>query len=58
LLLASLLQAFYEILSQRLLLKKLHNTLVFRWFVGLSPDDPSGTLQPIASGRLRLHQKP
>ena len=40
LLLASLLQAFYGIRSERLLLQQLHYNLLFRWFVGLSPDDP------------------
>jgi transposase len=40
LLLASLLQAFYGIRSERLLLDQLHYNLLFRWFVGLSPDDP------------------
>jgi transposase len=39
LLLASLLQAFYGIRSERLLLDQLHYNLLFRWFVGLSPDD-------------------
>ena len=40
LLLASLLQAFYGIRSERLLLEQLHYNLLFGWFVGLSPDDP------------------
>ncbi len=40
LLLASLLQAFYGIRSERLLLEQLNDNLLFRWFVGLSPDDP------------------
>ena len=40
LLLASLLQAFYGIRSERLLLEQLNYILLFRWFVGLSPDDP------------------
>jgi len=35
-----LLQAFYGIRSERLLLEQLHNNLLFRWFAGLSPDDP------------------
>jgi hypothetical protein len=39
-LLASLLQAFYGIRSERLLLEQLNDNLLFRWFVGLSPDDP------------------
>jgi transposase len=36
---AALLQAFYGIRSERLLLELDYN-LLFRWFVGLSPDDP------------------
>ncbi len=40
LLLASLLQAFYGIRSERLLLEQLQYNLLFRWFVGLGPDDP------------------
>ncbi len=36
-----LLQAFYRIRSERLLLEQLHYNLLFRWFVCLSPDDPS-----------------
>jgi len=39
LLLASLLQVFYGIRSERLLLEQLHYNLLFRWFMGLSPDD-------------------
>jgi transposase len=40
LLLASLLQAFYRIRSERLMLEQLQYNLLYRWFVGLSPDDP------------------
>jgi hypothetical protein len=40
LLLASLLQAFYGIRSERLLLDQLHYNLLFRWVVVLSPYDP------------------
>jgi transposase len=39
LLLASLLQAFYGIRSERLLLEQFDYKLLFRWFVGLNPDD-------------------
>jgi len=35
-----LLQAFYGIRSERLLLEQLHYNQLLRWFVGLSPDDP------------------
>jgi transposase len=40
LLLTSLSQAFYGLRRERLLLEQLHYNLLFRWFVGLSPDDP------------------
>ena len=42
LLLASLLQAFYGIRSERLLLEQLDYNLLFRSFVGLSPTIRSG----------------
>jgi transposase len=38
--LAPLVQAFYVIGTERLLLEQLNYNLLFRWFVGLSPDDP------------------
>jgi transposase len=39
LLLASLLQAFYGIRSERLLLEQIrYYNLLFRWFLGLNPD--------------------
>jgi len=37
---ASLLQIFYSIRSERLLCEQLDYNLLFRWFVGLSMDDP------------------
>jgi transposase len=42
LLLALLLQAIYGIHSERILIVQLDYNLLFRWFVGLNPDDPSG----------------
>jgi transposase len=39
LLLASLLQAFYGIRSEPLLLEQLRDNLLFRWFVALIPDE-------------------
>jgi transposase len=39
LLLDYLLRTIYGIRSERLLLEQLHYYLLFRWFVGLSPDD-------------------
>src|SRR5262252_8714215 len=35
-----LLQAFYSVRSERLLIEQLDHNLLFRWFVGLSADDP------------------
>ncbi len=40
LLLALLLQAIYGIRSDRMLIEQLDYNLLFRWFVGLNPDDP------------------
>ena len=39
-LLALLLQAIYGIRSERMLIEQLDYNLLFRWFVGLNPDDP------------------
>jgi transposase len=39
LLLALLLQANYGIASERMLIEQLDCNLLFRWFVGLNPDD-------------------
>lgn len=36
---ALLLQAFYGIRSERLLMEQMNYNLLYRWFVGLSPDD-------------------
>ena len=54
LLLASLLQAFYGIRSERLLLEQLDYNLLFRWFVGLSPDDPIWHPTTFTKNRNRL----
>jgi transposase len=54
LLLASLLQAFYGIRSERLLLEQLDYNLLFRWFVGLSPDDPIWHPTTFTKNRDRL----
>src|SRR4029077_8642751 len=37
---ALLLQVFYGIRSERQLMEQLDYNLLYRWFVGLSPDDP------------------
>ena len=39
---AQLLQIFYSVRSERLLMEQLDYNLLFRWFVGLSMDDRSG----------------
>ncbi|MCS5694004.1 IS5 family transposase [Cyanobium sp. FGCU-6] len=54
LLLASLLQAFYGIRSERLLLEQLHYNLLYRWFVGLGPDDPIWHPTTFTKNRERL----
>lgn len=54
LLLASLLQAFYGILSKRLLLEQLHDKLLYRWFVGLCPHDPIWHPTTFTKNRERL----
>lgn len=54
LLLASLLQAFYGIRSERLQLEELNYNLLYRWFVGLSPDDPSWHPTTFTKNRDRL----
>src|SRR5512132_990077 len=38
---AMLLQAFYSIRSERQLMERLEFDLLFRWFVGLSADEPA-----------------
>src|ERR1700719_3406230 len=37
---AQLLQIFYSIRSERLLMEQLDYNLIFRWFVGLEMDEP------------------
>jgi transposase len=52
--LAALLQAFYGIRSERLLLEPLHYNLLFHWFVGLSPDDQIWHPTTFTKNRERL----
>jgi len=54
LLLTSLLQAFYGIRSERLQLEQLNYNLLFRGFVGLSPDDPIWHPTTFTKNRERL----
>jgi IS5 family transposase len=48
------LQAFYGIRSERLLLEQLQYNLLFRWFVGLGPDDPIWHPTTFTKNRERL----
>ena len=51
---ALLLQVFYGIRSERQLLEQLDYNLLFRWFVGLSPDDPVWDATTFTKNRERL----
>jgi len=53
---ALLLQAFYGIRSERLLMEQLNYNLLFRWFVGLSPDDPVWDATVFTKNRDRLQE--
>ena len=62
---AMLLQAFYSIRSERLLMERLDYDLLFRWFVGLGIDDPvwdpstfSKNLQEPRPAARRRHRRP
>ena len=52
--LASMLQTFYGIRSKRLLLEQLDDNLLFRWFVGLTPDDSIWQPTTFTKNRDRL----
>ena len=51
---ALLLQAFYTVRSERQLMEQLDYNLLFRWFVGLSTDDPVGDATVFCKNRDRL----
>jgi transposase len=51
---ALLLQAFYGIRSERQLMEQLDDNLLYRWFVGLSPDDPVWDPTTFTKNRDRL----
>src|SRR6195952_5920663 len=51
---ALLLQAFYTIRSERQLMEQLSYNLLFRWFVGLSVDDPVWVPTVFSHNRDRL----
>ena len=51
---ALLLQAFYTVRSDRQLMEQLDYNLLFRWFVGLSADDPVWDATVFCKNRDRL----
>jgi transposase len=51
---ALLVQAFYSIRSERQLMEQLNYNLLFRWFVGLSVDDPVWVPTVFSKNRDRL----
>jgi transposase len=51
---AMLLQAFYGIRSERLLMERIEFDLLFRWFVGLGMDDPAWDHSSFTKNRDRL----
>src|SRR4029077_14540368 len=51
---ALLLQAFYTVRSERQLMEQLEYNLLFRWFVGLSADDPVRDATVFCKNRDRL----
>src|ERR1041385_1689192 len=53
---ALLLQVFYSIRSERQLMEQLDYNLLYRWFVGLSPDDPIWDPTVFTKNRERLQQ--
>src|ERR1700738_3918882 len=53
---ALLLQVFYGIRSERQLMEQLDYNLLYRWFVGLSPDDPVWAPTTFTKNRDRLQK--
>jgi transposase len=51
---AQLLQIFYSIRSERLLMEQLDYNILFRWFVGLSMDEPIWNPTVFTKNRDRL----
>jgi transposase len=51
---ALLIQVLYTVRSERLLMEQLHYNLLFRWFVGLSMDDPVWHPTTFTKNRDRL----
>ena len=53
---ALLLQTFYSIRSERQLMEQLDYNLLYRWFVGLAPDDPVWDATTFTKNRERLQR--
>jgi transposase len=53
---ALLLQVFSGIRSERQLIEQLDDNLLYRWFVGLAPDDPILDATTFPKNRERLQQ--
>lgn len=53
---ALLLQIFYTIRSERLLMEQLDYNLLFRWFIGLNTDDPVWDHSTFSKNRERLFE--
>src|SRR5512134_2599278 len=53
---ALLLQVFYGVRSERQLMEQLDYNLLYRWFVGLSPDDAVWDPTTFTKNRERLQQ--
>src|SRR5215208_3257811 len=51
---ALLLQIFYSVRSERLLMEQLDYNLMFRWFVGLNADEPVWDVTVYTKNRERL----
>ncbi len=51
---ALLIQAFYSVRSERQLMEQLNYNLLFRWFVGLSVDEPVWDPSTFSKNRDRL----
>lgn len=51
---ALLLQVFYSVRSERLLMEQLNYNMLFRWFVGLSMDEPVWDATVFSKNRQRL----
>src|SRR5262249_10820691 len=51
---AMLLQAFYSVRSERLLIERIEFDLLFRWFVGIGIDDPVWDHSTFTKNRDRL----